>query len=115
MNVFGEETEKYKSFSVPIEKENTNIDKDDNESVVNPSHKTKFIDSTRFVATSLSSLVDNPRDGIHKVKCKDSDSFLEYENVKNNLIKHNCLSCNKDYSNKIAFLDISKAFDKVWN
>ena len=71
-----------------IKKKVTNIDKDDNESVVNPSHKTKFIDSTRFMATSLSNLVDNPRDGIHKVKCKDSDSFLEYENVKNNLIRH---------------------------
>ena len=107
--------EKYKSFFVPIEKKVTNIDKDDNESVVNPSHKTKFIDSTRFMAISLSNLVDNPRDGIHKVKCKDSDSFLKYENVKNNLIKHKCLSSNKDYSNEIAFLDISNAFDKVWN
>ena len=27
--------------------------------------------------------------------------FLEYESVKDNLIKYKCLSCNKDYSNKL--------------
>ena len=36
-----------------------------------------------------------------KIKCKDCDCFLEYESVKDNLIKCKCLSCNKDYSNKI--------------
>ena len=29
------------------------------------------------------------------------DCFLEYESVKENLIKCKCISCNKDYSNKI--------------
>ena len=32
--------------------------------------------------TSLSNLVDNLTEGIHKVICKDCDCFLEYENVK---------------------------------
>ena len=27
--------------------------------------------------------------------------FLKYESVKKNLIKYKCLSCNKDYSNKL--------------
>ena len=27
--------------------------------------------------------------------------FLEYESIKDNLIKYKCLSCNKDYSNKL--------------
>ena len=53
------------------------------------------------MATSLSNLVDNLTEGIHKIKCKDCDWFLKYERVKNNLIKSKCLSCNKDYSNKI--------------
>ena len=53
------------------------------------------------MATSLSNLVDNLTEGIHKIKCKDCDRFLEYESVKDNLIKCKCLSCNKDYSNKI--------------
>ena len=50
---------------------------------------------------SLSNFVDNVTEGIHKIKYKDYDCFLEYENVKDNLIKYKCLSCNKDYSNKI--------------
>ena len=52
------------------------------------------------MATSLSNLVDNLTAGIHKIKCKDCNYFLEYESFKDNLIKHKCLSCNKDYSNK---------------
>ena len=54
------------------------IDKDDNKSVI----KMKFIDSLRFMATSLSNLVHNLTEGIHKMKCKDCDCFLEYESVK---------------------------------
>ena len=48
----GENTEKCKKFSVPIEKEVTNIDKDGNESVVTISYKIKFIDSARFMVSS---------------------------------------------------------------
>ena len=69
----GENTEKYKTFSVPIEKKVTKIDKYGNESVVTISYKIKFIDSARFMATSLSNLVDNLTEVIHKVKCKDCD------------------------------------------
>ena len=36
--------------------------------------------------TSLSNLVDNLKEGVHKVKCKDCDCFFEYESVKDNLI-----------------------------
>ena len=50
---------------------------------------------------SLSSLVDNVTEGNRKIKYKDYDCFLEFENVKDNLIKYKCLSCKKDYSNKI--------------
>ena len=39
--------------------------------------------------------------GIRKIKCNDCDFFLEYESVKDNLINYKCLSCNKDYSNKL--------------
>ena len=54
----------------------------------------------RFMATSLSKPVDNITEGIHEIKCKDCSCFLKYESVKDNLIKYNCLSRNKDYSNK---------------
>ena len=53
------------------------------------------------MATSLSNLVDDLTEGIQEIKCKDCDCFLEYESVKDNLIKYKCLSCNKSYSNKI--------------
>ena len=53
------------------------------------------------MASSLSNLVDNLTKGIHKNKCNDCDCFLEYESVKDNLIKHKCLTFNKDYPNKL--------------
>ena len=53
------------------------------------------------MATSLSNLVNNVTEGIHKIKCKDCDCFLENEGANDNLIKQKCLSCNKNYSNKI--------------
>ena len=67
------------------------MDKDGNESVVTTTYKLIFIDSARFMATSLLNLVDN----------RDCSCFLEYESVKGNSIKHKCLPCNQNYSNKI--------------
>ena len=53
------------------------------------------------MVSSLSSLVDNLAERIHKIKYKDLDCFLEYESVTDNSIKYKCLYCNKDYSNKL--------------
>ena len=72
-----------------------------NKIVVTASYKIKFIDITKFMATLVSNLVDNLAEGVHKIKCKDCDCFLEHESFKDNSIKYKCLSCNKDYSNKI--------------
>ena len=72
---------KLQTFSISIKKKITKNDKDDNESVVNISYKIKLINSTRFMASSSSNLVDNLAEGIHKIKYKDCDCFLEYENV----------------------------------
>ena len=60
------------------------------------SYKIKFIDSARFVATSLSNIVDNLAEGIHEIKCKDCDCFIECESVMDDLIKYKCLSCIKN-------------------
>ena len=62
----GENTEKYITFSVPLKKkiENKNIE---------ISYKIKFIDSYRFMSSSLSKLVDNLSEGIHNNKCADCD------------------------------------------
>ena len=58
----GENTEKYITFSVPLKKkiENQNIE-------IN--YKIRFIDSYRFMATSLSKLIDNLTEDIHGGKC----------------------------------------------
>ena len=58
------------------------IDRDGNESVVTISYKIKFIDSARFMASSISNLVDN------LAESKRFDSFLQYERVKEYLKKH---------------------------
>ena len=79
-----------------IEKEVIKINKHRNESFVTISYKIKFINSARFMVTSLSNLVDNLTEGIHKIKCKDCDCYLEYESFKDNLRKYKCLSCNKN-------------------
>ena len=50
---------KSKKFSVPVEKEVTNIDKDGNKSVLTILYKIKFINSARFMAASLSNLAHN--------------------------------------------------------
>ena len=93
---------KVQNIFCPNRKRSYKIDKEGNESVVTISCKIKFIDSARFMATSLSNLVDNLTEGIDKIKCKYCDCFLEYGSIKDNLINYKSLSCNKDYSNKIG-------------
>ena len=48
-----ENTEKYITFTVPIEKEVTRIDKNGEEVTKNISYILQFIDSARFMASSL--------------------------------------------------------------
>ena len=71
----------------------------------------KFIDGTRFMASSLPNLVNNLSQGIHRIKCnfrhnnnkceicgikyKYCDCFLEYTNFKNVLIEYKII--NKNY------------------
>ena len=52
------------------------------------------------MANSLSKLVDNVTKELHETKSKGCDCFLEYGSVNDNLI-NKCLSCDKNYSNKI--------------
>ena len=90
-----------KIFSISKKEEVIKINQDDNENLVAISYKIMFTDSARFMATSLSKLVDNLRDGIHKIKCEHCDCFLDYESVMDNLMKNKCLTCNKTFSNQI--------------
>ena len=86
----GENTEKYITFSVPIKKriENKNID---------ITYKIKFIDSFRFMATSLSKLVDNLTENIHNDKCNKWESNLCFVNTMNETLTFECVDCKKEY------------------
>ena len=83
----GENTEKHITFSVPIKKEITKKDK-----IIKISYKIKFIDSYRFMSTSLSKLVDNLSEGLHNDK-----SYLDYVTIKDNQLIFRFSSCKKNY------------------
>ena len=46
------------------------------------SYKIKFIDSFRFMSSSLSNLFDNLSEGLHSNKCTDCKSCLDYITTK---------------------------------
>ena len=94
-------TVKYISFSILIKKEVIKIDKDGVKSVETISMNMKFIISLIFMGTSLSKLVDNLKEEIHRTKYRNWDCFLEYESVKDNFIIYKFLSCNRDYSSML--------------
>ena len=83
-----------------MQKKVTKINRDGDESVVTIFYKIDLL-IVQDLSQPLSNLVDNLTEGIHKIKCKDCDCFLEYESVEDNLIKYKCLSCNKYYLSKI--------------
>ena len=72
--MLGENTDKYITFSVPISK------KLDNAKTI--TYKLKFIDSFRFMSTSLSSLANKLSEKLHSDKCKDCKSELDYMSFK---------------------------------
>ena len=84
----GENTEKYITFSVPIKKKIENKD-------IEITYKIKFIDSFRFIATSLSKLVDNLTADIHSDKCVDFKSDLNCMKVIDEALIFRCFNCKK--------------------
>ena len=90
----GENTEKYITFSVPIKKKIENKD-------IEITYKIKFIDSYRFMATSLSKLVDNLTEDIHGDKCVDCKSDLSYMEIIDEALIFRCFNCKKNYKKEI--------------
>ena len=104
----GENTEKYITFSVPIKKKIENKD-------LEITYKIKFIDSYRFISSSLSKLVDNLSEGIHNNKCLDCNSCLDYVRVtKNEKLLLKCFNCNIYYKKKFN-KDLIKKFKNIYN
>ena len=96
-NLTVENTEKYITFSIPIKKEITKKDKDGNDKIIKISYKIKFIDSFRFISTSLSNLVDNLSEGLHSDKCTDCELHFNYMSIKGNQLIFRCFRCKKNY------------------
>ena len=100
----GENTEKYITFSVPLKKENDNGKK--------ITYKLKFIDSYRFMSTSLSNLVDN-LSGVYDKECKKCMERkkirlnCEFIGFKNDRLNYKCKECKASYT-KLANESIKK-------
>ena len=104
----GENTEKYITFSVPLKKkiENKNLE---------ITYKIKFIDSFRFMLSSLSKLADNFSEGIHNNKCSDCKSNLDYVRItKNKKLLLKCFNCNIYYKKKFNN-DLIKKFKNTYS
>ena len=80
----GENTEKYITLSVPLKKEIENKN-------VEITYKIKFIDSFRFMSSSLS---------LYNNKCADCKSNLDYIKTKNEKLILECYNCKQCYRKK---------------
>ena len=91
LECLGENTEKYITFSLPIKKEL------DNGKTI--TYKLEFIDSFRFMSTSLSNLVDNLSE-IYNEECRGCEktkieSVRDFIGVENNKLPNKCNECKK--------------------
>ena len=103
----GENTEKYITFAVPIKKKIENKD-------LETTYKIKFIDSYRFMASSLSKLVDNLSEGVHNNKCSDCGSNLDYIKIKDEKLILECYNCKQRYK-KFFNKELIKRFASTYS
>ena len=102
----GENTEKYITFSVPRKKKIENKD-------LEITYEIKFIDSYRFISSSLSVLNDNLSEGIHNNKYANCESCLDYVKTKNEKLLLKCFNC-KTYSEKDFNKELIKKFKNTY-
>ena len=88
-------------------------------------YKIKFIDSYRFMSSSLSKLVGNFTEGIHNNKCLDCNSCLDYVRIttarpsslerKNEKLLLKCFNCNNYYKKKFNNKELIKKFKNTYS
>ena len=77
-------------------------------------YKIKFIDSYRFMSSSLSKLVDSLSEGIHNNKCANCESCLDYGKTKNEKLLLKCFNSKTYYKNKFN-KDLIKKFKNTYS
>ena len=97
LQCLGENTEKYISLSVKINKKITKKDEDGNKKIINIPYRSKFIDNYRFMTNSLSDLVDSLSNGLHSKECLDCKLDLEYMITKDDILIFGSFKCTKNY------------------
>ena len=102
----GKNTEKYITFSVAIKKE-----LDNGKSI---KYKIKFVDSFRFMSSSLSNVVDDLSQGLHSDKCIDCKSCLGDMMFKDTQLIFRCFECNKNYSKNFN-KELIKRFANIYH
>ena len=99
LNCIGEDMEKYITFSVTIKKEHDNGKKG--------AHKLRFIDSFRFMSTSLPEVTDNMPGVFNSIECK---SYIEkikinseccFVGLKSNRLIYRCKECKEEWKRPI--------------
>ena len=127
LECLGENTEKYISFSVKINKKITRKDEDGNEKIVNIPYRLKFFDTYKFMLDSLSNHVDNLSNGLHNNnsnnnnnnnnnnnKCTNCKSDLDYMIAKDDILIFRCFKCKMNY--KIDFdKELIKNFSSTYD
>ena len=102
LNCIGEDMEKYITFSVTIKKECDNSKK--------IAHKLRFMDSFRFMSTSLSELVDNMSGIFNSIECKSCIEKIKinseccFVGLKNNRLIYRCKECKEEWKRSISEL-----------
>ena len=95
-NCIGDNMEKYITFSVLTKKECNN----NNKAIT---YKLKFIDSFRFMTTSLSELADNTSGIFNSIECKSCIEKIKinseccFVGLKNNKLIYKCKKCKEDH------------------
>ena len=109
-NSIGENMEKYITFSVPIKKEC-----DGGKTIT---RKLRFIDSFRFMLTSLSELVDNMSGIFNSKVCKSCIEKIKisseycFVGLKNNRLIYICKECKEEWKRPIN--ELIKNFPSVY-